>query len=224
MPYKDPAAAKACRIRNNAHKLEYMRKYRLANRDQENARCAKWYKENKARALEQQTAYNKAHPEVNKAATKKYRDKMRQDPKWLAEKCAETKARNAANPELARANHRRYATAEYRRRYGTDPNYTLRRKLRCAVVKRLKQQNAKKTASTFDLIGCSIDELKLHLQAQFKPRMNWNNYGYRGWHIDHKIALSHFDLLDPEQQRIAFHFSNLQPLWAAENLSKSDKL
>jgi len=54
--------------------------------------------------------------------------------------------------------------------------------------------------------------------------MAWNNYGVWGWHIDHIRPISSFDLLDPEQQRAAFSYKNLQPLWASENLAKSDKV
>jgi hypothetical protein len=53
--------------------------------------------------------------------------------------------------------------------------------------------------------------------------MSWDNYGFRGWHIDHKKPCALFDLSLPEQQRECFHFSNLQPLWAADNLAKGVK-
>jgi hypothetical protein len=50
--------------------------------------------------------------------------------------------------------------------------------------------------------------------------MSWATYGFRGWHIDHIRPCAAFNLSDPEQQKVCFHFSNLQPLWAPENLSK----
>ena len=49
--------------------------------------------------------------------------------------------------------------------------------------------------------------------------MTWDNYGK--WHVDHIIPVSRFDLTDPEQQKICFHFTNLQPLWGGENIGKS---
>lgn len=76
---------------------------------------------------------------------------------------------------------------------------------------------------TVALIGCSISELKLHLEKQWKPGMTWENYGIRGWHIDHVRPCSSFDLSDKTQRHKCFHFSNLQPLWARENLKKGSK-
>jgi hypothetical protein len=75
---------------------------------------------------------------------------------------------------------------------------------------------------TGDLIGCTIDELKSHLSKRFKPGMSWANHGE--WHIDHIIPCSAFDLTNTDEQMRCFHFSNLQPLWAEENLSKSNAM
>lgn len=73
-----------------------------------------------------------------------------------------------------------------------------------------------------DLLGCSVAQLKAHLEALFRPGMTWDNYGE--WHIDHIRPCASFDLTDPEQQKACFNFANLQPLWAKENLSKGAKL
>lgn len=72
-------------------------------------------------------------------------------------------------------------------------------------------------------VGCSLAELKRHLEAQFKPGMHWLNNTTEGWHIDHIRPLVAFDLTDPVQQRQAWHYTNLQPLWATENLSKGSR-
>jgi hypothetical protein len=74
-----------------------------------------------------------------------------------------------------------------------------------------------------DLLGCTIPEFMVHLEAQFVEGMVWNNYG-PVWHIDHIRPCASFDLTDLEQQKLCFHFSNLQPLLAQENLSKGSKL
>lgn len=71
------------------------------------------------------------------------------------------------------------------------------------------------------LIGCEIDYLLYHIQEQFNPGMTWDNYG--DWHIDHIKPCANFDLSKPEEQRKCFNYTNLQPLWAEENLIKGKK-
>lgn len=80
-----------------------------------------------------------------------------------------------------------------------------------------------KSARTMDLTGCTITELRQHLEAQFVDGMDWDNYGRNGWHIDHIRPCASFDLADPDQQRQCFHYSNLQPLWEADNIRKGAK-
>jgi hypothetical protein len=117
----------------------------------------------------------------------------------------------------ARDNSHRYA--EYaRNKYRTDPMFRLKSCLRA----RLTAAVAGKSASTMELVGCSIDELKQHLESKFTEGMSWDNYGE--WHVDHIKPCASFDLSDPEQQRLCFNYKNLQPLWAADNLSKADSI
>lgn len=85
----------------------------------------------------------------------------------------------------------------------------------------LKGKN--KTSTTLDLIGCDTEELRRHLESQFTKGMNWNNYGINGWHVDHIEPCASFDLTDEDQQKKCFHYTNLQPLWAKDNLRKSNK-
>jgi len=79
-----------------------------------------------------------------------------------------------------------------------------------------------KPKRTMELLGCSRKQLKKHLSAQFTEGMTPENYGE--WHMDHIIPVSSFDHHDPEQVAICWHYTNLQPLWAEDNLRKSDKL
>jgi len=79
-----------------------------------------------------------------------------------------------------------------------------------------------KTVSMSEYLGCSLQELRTHLESQFKPGMSWDNYALEGWHVDHIRPLNLFDLSDPDQIKVACHFSNLQPLWAKDNRSKGD--
>ena len=75
-----------------------------------------------------------------------------------------------------------------------------------------------KSGHLLELLGCTIEFLKRYLQKQFRQGMNWKNYGK--WHIDHIKPCASFDLSIPEEQRKCFNYTNLQPLWAKDNLSK----
>ncbi len=70
------------------------------------------------------------------------------------------------------------------------------------------------------LTGCTPAELMAHLELKFTPGMSWATYGLLGWNIDHIKPCENFDLTDPAQQRECFHFTNLQPMWAVDNLKK----
>ena len=84
------------------------------------------------------------------------------------------------------------------------------------------RNNGVKSASTMELVSCSIDKLKQHLESKFTDGMNWDNYGE--WHVDHIKPCASFDLSDPDQQRQCFHYTNLQPLWEKDNLKKGSSL
>jgi hypothetical protein len=101
-----------------------------------------------------------------------------------------------------------------------NPDVKLRDSLRRRLNNALK--NTQKVGSAVDDLGCSISELRLYLESKFLPGMGWDNYGLRGWHIDHIEPLSKFDLQDPEQLKKACHYTNLQPMWAQDNLKKSN--
>ena len=79
-----------------------------------------------------------------------------------------------------------------------------------------------KSQKTLNLLGCDIPFLWEYLEKKFKPGMSKENYGE--WHIDHIIPCAKFDLSDPKQQEKCFHYTNLQPLWARENLQKGSKI
>jgi len=76
-----------------------------------------------------------------------------------------------------------------------------------------------KSSTTVNLIGCSINELKLYLEKKFKLGMSWSNYGK--WHIDHIRPCISFNLSKSSEQKKCFNYTNLQPLWALDNLRKN---
>ena len=96
-------------------------------------------------------------------------------------------------------------------------------RLRAKVSTGLKSKSEIKLNIYNELIGCSINELKAHLESKFQDEMTWDNYGNGGWHIDHKKPCQDFDLTDAEEQKKCFHYKNLQPLWAMDNFFKNGK-
>jgi len=103
-------------------------------------------------------------------------------------------------------------------RYKEDPLYRMKKVLRARARKALK--GTVRSVSTLELLGCTTEHLRAHLEAQFKSGMSWENYGPKGWHVDHIRPCASFDLTDLVQQRRCFHFTNLQPLWAEDNFRK----
>lgn len=113
--------------------------------------------------------------------------------------------------------------AEYkRRRLRSDYWFKLRVSCSNRIYQALKKQQMVKSERTLNLIGCSVDYLREYLASMFEAGMSWDNYGK--WHVDHIIPCASFDLTDQKQQKLCFHFSNLRPAWARENMSKGDKM
>lgn len=111
---------------------------------------------------------------------------------------------------------------EYRKRFRkTHPFFVLTDRVRRRINRALASAGAKKASGSISMLGCSGAELRIHLERLFLPGMSWENR--RLWHVDHIRPLASFQLRDPAQQRQAFHFSNLQPLWAEDNRRKGKK-
>ncbi|HEY7550974.1 MAG TPA: hypothetical protein VH913_15835 [Hyphomicrobiaceae bacterium] len=123
----------------------------------------------------------------------------------------EAKRARRRKPER-RARHR----ARYRERVATDPGWLLAKKMRTRIWGALRGRT--KSARTFRLIGCTVERLRAHIEAQWLPGMSWANYG--DWHVDHIRPCASFDLSDPLQQRECFNWRNMQPLWEPDNASK----
>lgn len=123
------------------------------------------------------------------------------------------------NREYSKQNRQKLREYE-KNKLNIDLNFKLRKLTRNrinAVVRGVKSDH------TYRLVGCTAAKLRNHLEQQFRPGMSWDNWSKAGWHIDHIRPCASFDLTDPEQQRKCFHYSNLQPLWAEENLKKGAK-
>jgi hypothetical protein len=105
-----------------------------------------------------------------------------------------------------------------------NPHFIIARTTRRRIYDALKAQLTNKKCKSKELTGCSWQFLVEYLESKFLPNMSWNNYGLYGWHIDHINPCSSFSLVLEEEQRKCFHYTNLQPLWAKDNLQKSNKI
>ena len=104
-----------------------------------------------------------------------------------------------------------------------DNVYWVKHKLKNGIKRIYRKIAGKKQLRTIELLGCTVLEAKHHIERQFKEGMTWDNHGVV-WEIDHIIPLSAFDLTRKDQQMLANHFTNLQPLWKTENRKKGDRI
>lgn len=108
-------------------------------------------------------------------------------------------------------------------RYNSDPVFNLKIKIRRRIYMSLKSQEATKGNRVIELLGCDFKSFKNYIVNKFTNGMTWEKLRKGKIHIDHIRPCASFDLSDPEEQRKCFHYSNLQPLWAKDNLSKGTK-
>ena len=166
----------------------------------------KWEQKNK----EKRAAYHKEWENQNKekrVASKKEWDKQ-------------NKERVAAYSKEYRQQNKKQKAAYYRNRFRTDPLYRLTHNLRSRVRDALNGKT--KSASTIKLLGCEPEFAIAHIESQFLSGMSWDNYGE--WHVDHITPCAAFNMEIEEHQYQCFHYTNLQPLWAKQNLLKNDRI
>jgi hypothetical protein len=120
----------------------------------------------------------------------------------------------------ARRKNKENINARQREKMRSDIQHRLRYLLRGRLTDALKRAKSRKYNKAIELLGCTILEFKQYIEQQWTDGMNWDNHSLLGWHIDHIRPCNTFDLTDPEQQRICFHYSNLRPLWYSDNLSR----
>jgi len=174
-----------------------------------------YFQKHKKEIVKKRKEYLKKYYKNNKKRIQRYKKKYRQENRQkLALKRHQDYIKNKENI----LEHNKRYLKKYRQ---NNANYRLRCILRKRVYSALKHKS--KFNSTLKLLGCSINKLKRHLEKQFQKGMSWNNYGKYGWHIDHIKPCYSFDLSQPIQQKKCFHYSNLRPLWADENLKRPRK-
>ena len=240
------ANAKARRLRNLEKRRLCARKSSAKRRqdarvklyDRENAKA--WYWKNREKAREKDKQWRQANKELIKSYRKKWREA---NPDYRKKRYAkhrekELSARNEEwknNPEkmrqkqrerrakLSPATKRKFAKRKgvwHYERLAVDPMYKILCNLRIRLCDFLRGKG--KSISTPELLGCSLQELKSHLESKFQLGMTWENYGAL-WQVDHIRPCALFDFSNPEDLKVCFHWSNLQPLTAFQNNSKGPR-
>lgn len=161
-------------------------------------------------------SYNKRYREQN-------RDKLIEySAKYYNDNREEMKAINRiANKEYYKNNKPKKRQYERNKRKSSI-EFKIKVNLRNRLYQAIK--NDYKLGSAVKDLGCSIQDFKLYIESKWLPDMNWDNWSIHGWHIDHIIPLNSFDLTNREKLLKAVHYTNLQPLWAKDNISKSYKI
>ena len=196
--------------KHKVKRVKAKKEYRKINRDKVLKSSKKSYYKHRDKRLEEKRLELKLYPEKMKQRRQEQYIKHREK-RLLA-----VKEYNKKNKNKIRKRNAEYTI----NRYHNDPAF----KIKMTLSRRMRALIKKDGSRTVDLIGCSIDDLKKHLEAKFTHGMNWGNYGRNGWHIDHILPCASFDLTKKKQQKICFHYTNLQPLWEADNIRKGDKI
>ena len=240
MPYKDKEKERQNqKKRSERYRKKHRERIKARTRElyalnikEKRKKAREWYWKNREKELERQKK-NRMRPEVKERQrlydlkTKKQyyvnnREKILKKKAIHAKKPKEIERKKKYN-KIYRADNlekiQKWNTAYIRKRNATDLNYKLKKVLSSRMNMALRHNW--KAASTTKLLGASIPAIWNHLEKQFQPGMTRKNH--RLWHIDHIKPCKLFDLSDPEQQKKCFHFTNLQPLWASDNISKGAK-
>lgn len=168
----------------------------------------------KSRCKECCSLYGKDYYEKNKEIHNKN----------MSKHYAENKDRYKALHEIYRKENKEKINqkcVEYiNNRLKKDSLFRLKHNLRIRVKEYIKIKNISTRSRTFDFIGCNPKFLENYIQEQFSRGMNWENYGK--WHIDHKIPLS--KAKNEKELYKLCHYTNLQPMWASDNIMKGAKI
>jgi hypothetical protein len=200
---------KCAKIRNNKYRLEhkeyfkeYYKKYCIKNKEKIQIQHKKYHLLNKNKHNKQCKKWKKTHPN---SWSLWYKNNKEHRKIYMKSYQLTHKKERAVYRKNQRKNNIRVRILD-----------SLRARFGLIFIKR------NRSLSTMFLIGCEIDYLLYYLQNKFTDNMNWDNYGK--WHIDHIKPCCSFDLSKIEEQKKCFHYTNLQPLWAIDNIKKGSKI
>ena len=202
-------------IENNKEKIkEKEKQYREKNKEKEKERNKKYIKNNKNKIKEYRKEYAKKYYKKNKEKIIEYNKDYRKNNKEKFKELYKKYRKN--NKEKFKDYHKEYVT----NRRKIDPLFKLSHNIRNLINKSIKNKGFTKRSQTYKILGCTYEEFKIHLENQFTDGMTWENQGK--WHLDHIYPVS---LAKNEEELIKLnHYTNFQPLWAEDNLKKSNKI
>jgi hypothetical protein len=167
--------------------------------------------------------YHAANRDAHLAAAKVYRESNPEKVAAAKKRCYERTRVPKPRVYVLRPKEEKVASANkyFRDRRKSDPVFKLGAYTRNMLRRVLRATGEVKKGSTRDILGYDGTQLKAHIEAQFQPGMTWENYG--AWHIDHKIPVSLMTLYGVNDPATINALSNLQPMWALDNLVKGNR-
>ena len=222
----------AIRAKRAAHRLEHGEKVRLRSKEyrERNAEALKARRALKAEAHRQKCReYYAANRERIKATAQRWREENRDR---ISAKAADYRKANVHKSRAyyaATKTHRNKWHYEYQRaKADADPQFAAYRKVVVMLSRAMQRHRQGRTITNasqiVQLLGCEWLAFIAHIESQFRPGMSWETHGLQGWHFDHIKPLSSFDLTNEDELRKGCHYTNVQPLWAAENIRKAGKI
>jgi hypothetical protein len=184
--------------------------------------CMSEYQKEYAKTYNKTDAYTEKKNRARKRGKEKYNQLKKVGQTYYQKNRGAVLARQkeyTKDPKV-KENRRKVLREWTRKRCAEDPAFRVRRTIATRIWHALK--GTCKSKRTRELLGCHQDDFKIYIEKLFLTGMSWENYG--NWHVDHIIPCDSFDLSTEENQRKCFHYKNLQPLWAADNLSKGCKI
>jgi hypothetical protein len=203
---------KEWKLNNREHVLEYNKNYNQKNKEKLNGYKKKWEQSNS----KQISNFQKNYREKNKEKLNEYQKKWKES---NSEKVKESQKKHQKEWYLK---NKKILNEKIKLKKLTNPIFSISCSVRKRMSEYLRKNNILKKNKTFEIVGLNPIELSHYLESKFTEGMSWDNYGKYGWHIDHIIPLSS---AKTEKELYKFcHYTNLQPLWAFDNLSKGSKI
>ena len=208
--------------KDNKEKLkETTKKYYQKNKEQRKKTIKKYHKDNKEQIREYQKKWHQENKEKLKENAKKYYQENKEQIKETAKKWhQENKEQRKEYKKKWRQENKGQIREYLKNRRKTNPLFKLSCNLRQRTSNAFRSKGYSKNTKTQKMLGVDWEVCKAHIERQFTKGMNWDNYGE--WHVDHIIPLA--SATTEKRLKELCHYTNLQPLWASDNLSKSDKI